>query len=234
VTNRDHVPPRKLFADTDRQPALILKSHKACNSAQGDLDNKIGQLLKLKRGKVPSDPKDRILEFVLFPHQATSAVKNVPIDEAVWRWIRGFHAALYLQPFTDNRFGALVTPFPRAQQSGNDVRIEGIKPQHLKLVEVIKANRARNNLDRICSNNGKLIYECVWIQMQAEGSNPWGCAFALNLYDWKDLGTAAPLAGRGCAGFYLLPTGDRPTTATPEIHSRIQLPNYEPLDPFGR
>jgi hypothetical protein len=149
VTDRDHVPPKKLFAATDRQPALILKAHKACNSGQSHTDNKMGQLLKLKRGVVPSNPGDRILEFALFPMQGMGAVRNVEIDEAVWRWIRGFHAALYRQPFPDRRFGALVTPFPRAQQSGQSVRIEDIRPQHLKFVETIKANRARNNLDRI-------------------------------------------------------------------------------------
>ncbi len=233
-TNRDHVPPQKLFAETDRQPALILKTHKACNSAQSTADNKIGQLLKLKRGKIPSNPSDRILEFALFPRQGMGAVMNVAIDEVVWRWIRGLHAALYRQPFPPGpRVGALVTPFPRAHASGNDVRVEDIKVQHLKCVAIIKANRARNNLDRIHSNNGNFVYESVWVQAQADGVRSWICVFAMNLYDWKVLGTAAPLLGRGCAGWYRLPQGEKIAAGTTEIISRIQVPNYEPLNPFG-
>jgi hypothetical protein len=70
--------------------------------------------------------------------------------------------------------------------------------------------------------------------MQATGAKPWGCVFALNLYDWKDLGVAAPLAGRGCAGFYHLPSGEKVDNGTTEIISQVQLPNYDPLDPFAR
>jgi hypothetical protein len=232
VTDRDHNSARGVFASTDRQPALILKSHKACNWAQGIADNKIGQLLKLKRGEVPSNPKHRILKFTWLPRQAVSAVTNVEVDRAVWRWIRGFHAALYGEPLEDRPERALVTPFQRGRPFGRNFGIEGIKPQHLKFVEVIKANRVRNNLDRICSNRGKLTYECVWVRMQAQTASPWACVFALDLYDWKDLG-APELGQRGCAGCYLLPDGRRPHKGTAEIISKVLVPNYEPLDPFG-
>jgi len=59
-------------------------------------------------------------------------------------------------------------------------------PQHLNFVQTIKTNRAKNNLDRICCNKGKLTYECVWAQ--ADNDGPWLCIFALDIYDWKDLG----------------------------------------------
>ena len=233
ITDRDHVPPKGLFAKGDREPALILRSHRSCNSAQGDVDNKMGQLLKLKRGEAASNLRDRVLKFALFLRQRMGAVTNVPIDEAVWRWIRGFHAALYQQPFPVQRFGSLVTPFPRGQQSNNSVQVEDIKAQHLKFVELIKANRAQGSLDRICSNNDKLVYECVWVQMTAEGTTPWSCVFALNLYDWKDLGTVAPLPARGCAGCYLMPTGEKVPNGTAEMRSQIEFSNDDPLDPFG-
>jgi hypothetical protein len=44
---------------------------------------------------------------------------------------------------------------------------------------MIKLNRAFRNLDRIASNRGKLIYECVWAQ--TNGVGPWLCIFALDL-----------------------------------------------------
>ena len=50
----------------------------------------------------------------------------------------------------------------------------------------IKTQRLLQNLDRITSNNGKLTYESVWCKFR--DADVWACVFALNIYDWKDLG----------------------------------------------
>ena len=50
-------------------------------------------------------------------------------------------------------------------------------PQHLVIVEAIKTNRVKHNLDRICCNKGKLTYECVW--RQSDDKCSWCCIFAI-------------------------------------------------------
>jgi hypothetical protein len=155
--------------------------------------------------------------------------------------IKGFHAALYGEPLlycesrpaTGSQYTrAIVTPFPRARKRDGNLVVEELRlPQHRNFVETIKTNRAKNNLDRISCNRGKLTYECVWSQADNEG--PWRCVFALDIYDWKDLGRTRFQPARGCAGFYITASGDAPAAATTAVSSPIIIPNFDPLDPFG-
>jgi len=229
VPDRDHVPPKSVFAVEDRKP-LLLATHRNCNGAFKKLDEKIGQLIGLKRGYVPSAVANRRLKFVIFPENDRGAVTNVNVHEAIWRWIRGFHAGLYREPLTKDVRGALTTPFPKAAVSGRSYRLERLKPQHRLIVETIKVNRLKRNIDRLECNKGKLVYECVWCQSD---TGPWMCFFALDLYGWKDLGRTKGIPARGCAGFYVPPSQTLPATATRAVASSIIIPNLDPLDPFG-
>ena len=228
ITNHDHVPPESVFAKADRQP-LKLKSHKKCNSSFELLDEKIGQLIGLKHGQTPSNPEHHRLKFIRSPIPSVGAVTNLNIDEAVWRWIRGFHVALYREPFPLLRRGSLVTPFPRADLKDGTYVFVSLPPQHELFVETIKSNRARNNLDVIRCNNNKLVYEAIWVRAD---NGQWFCIFALDVYAWKDLGRTH-LPNTGCAGCYFLPEGARPASSTIEIRSKVLIPNINRLDPFS-
>ncbi len=226
--NRDHVPPQSAFLPRDRQP-LWLPTHAKCNHAYHLTDEKIGQLIALRNHKVPTHQKNRKLRF---NHHGAILEEDLPIKGAIWRWISGFHAALYRAPAVGiNKFGAIETPFPLGRAEGNRIVLESVKPQHLRFVETIKLNRLKRNLDVVSANRGKLRYDCVWAQ--ADNNGPWMCAFALDIYDWKDLGAARAQPARGCAGFYILPSGDVPENATRAMTSSIIIPNYDPLDPFA-
>jgi hypothetical protein len=173
----------------------------------------------------------RRLKFVYSRHRDLGAVVNLDIDGAVWRWIGGFHAALYREPGVGIR-GALVTPFPKARIVSGRVVFQTLLMQHPLFVQTIKSNRARDNLDRIVCNKGKLTYECVW--QQADNGGPWMCIFALDIYDWKDLGRTGMLPARGCAGFYMTPTLTAPAGASRAVASPIVIPSSDRLDPFAR
>jgi hypothetical protein len=157
-------------------------------------------------------------------------VVNLDIDAAVWRWIGGFHAALYREPGVGIK-GSLITPFPRARLVNGRAVLEPLRVQHPLFVETIKSNRRRGNLDRISCNKGKLTYECVW--QQADNGGPWMCIFALDIYDWKDLGRTPGLPARGCAGFYITPTQTVPANATKAVKSSIIIPSSDRLDAFA-
>jgi hypothetical protein len=53
--NRDHVPPECIFAQPDRE-SLWLPAHTACNKSYSVLDEKIGQLIALRYGKISPQP----------------------------------------------------------------------------------------------------------------------------------------------------------------------------------
>ena len=228
--NRDHVPPENIFLPQHREP-LCLPTHIACNKSYSLVDEKIGQLIALRYGKVPSKLSHRRLRFTVSPDRKHGAVINLNIDDAVWRWVAAFHAALYCQPLKPSINRSLVTPFPKAQKVGGRIVFEPLKQQHAMFVERIKLNRAKGNVDLISCNKGKLVYECVWDQANNDGA--WVCIFALDIYDWKDLGRTALHPARGCAGHYVLSSGARPDTATRGMESVIRVPNLDPLDPFG-
>jgi hypothetical protein len=227
--NRDHVPPQSAIAKRDREP-LCLPTHVGCNGLHQLTDEKIGQLIALRRSELPKRHARR-LRFALSKHGAHGAVTNLRVDVAVWRWVAGFHAALYRTSPMGIR-GSLVTPFPRGQNLGGTVVIEALKPQHQLIVHTIKQNRARGNLDRINCNKGNVLYDCVWCQSDNQG--PWMCMFALDIYDWKDLGRTEGLPARGCAGHYVLPSNGVPINAARNITSRLYIPVIDRFDPFGR
>lgn len=143
--NRDHVPPECVFAPLDREP-LWLPAHTACNSAYHLVDEKIGQLIALRYGKVPRQAAHRKLKFALSRRRNLGAVVNLDIDAGVWRWIAGFHAALYRQPGVGIR-GSLVTPFPKARFINGRPVLAPLLVQHALFVQTIKSNRVRGNLD---------------------------------------------------------------------------------------
>jgi hypothetical protein len=160
-TDGDHVPPKTTFNPRDRDPPLKLKTHKICNGRQSVDDKKVGQLLALRHGEKPNSARDHALQFVDYPHLGMVALENLAVDSAIWRWIAGFHAALYRQPMTGAR-GSIQTPFPRADKNEGRVVLRPLLPQNIEFVDNIKINRAHGNLDAIVSNNGKVVYECVW------------------------------------------------------------------------
>jgi hypothetical protein len=228
--HRDHVPPKTCFAVRDRKP-LILSTHYNCNSERSITDKQIGQIIGMKHGKVPTE-RDRALDLK-FSGPLTGAVVNVNIPDEVWRWVKGFHAALYREPYPKDARGALVTPFPSAPlRDDGRVMFDPIKPQHQVFVETIKINRANRCLDTIRCNRGKLVYECVWCP--SDDGSIWLCIFAIDIYGWKDLGNPIVQPARGCAGFYTLPDGHAPPNATTSVIGAIIMPNFDKLDPFSR
>jgi hypothetical protein len=50
-SNRDHIPPKRLFAVDDRSPPLWLPTHDACNSKHSPDDQKIGPLIGVRWGR---------------------------------------------------------------------------------------------------------------------------------------------------------------------------------------
>jgi hypothetical protein len=231
-TNRDHVPPESAFAIEHRRP-LLLRTHLSCNKAHELVDEKMGQLLGLRVGRTPRNPGHRRLRVRTFelPEREGDrfgAVTNVDVKAAVWRWVRGFHAALYREYLPSGTRRAVELPFPDGEIINGDVRLSPVREQHAYFVQIIKMNREAQNLDRIVSNVGAVTYECVWGQMDHD--SPWLCVFALDIYDWRDLGEER-LGQRGCVGMYQL---DKPPAgATMEIRRPRAVPNTDPLNPFG-
>ena len=173
-SNHDHVPPESVFSKTDRRQ-LKLATHYTCNHSQTDIDEKIGQFISLSRGHVPRQVQNRKLRFQTFQNTpGVAALQNLDVKEALWRWLRGFHTALYREYLSNDVRGSIETPFVEGKITFRGVELEELKDQHLVFVEVIKYNRIKNKIDRIVCNNNKLIYECTWVE---DDDGRWMCFF---------------------------------------------------------
>ena len=226
----DHVPPSAVFNIEDRSPVLKLKTHTRCHKPFADEDKQIGQLIGMRLRKAsPPSFRDRALNYIPLP-QGIVGITNVPLNRSLWRWVKGFHSALYQEPVI-GRF-AVTTPYPMGRRSDGQVIIQPVLKQHLLAVELIKRNRAFDNIDSIVAYRGKLRYECVWFQR--DGAEEWMCAFALDLYDWKHLaGYSASIKSRGCAGIYMYADGRVQRGGCMDRKSDIVVQSLDTLDPFA-
>src|SRR5665213_2008212 len=82
--DRDHIPAETVFHKHDRIPTLWLHTHRTCNAGHATLDQKIGQLVALRRYTVPNR-RDRQLRFRMFQSNV-GAVENLDIRGVVWSW----------------------------------------------------------------------------------------------------------------------------------------------------
>lgn len=232
--NQDHVPPRACFSVRDRAGPLKLPTHFECNASYKVEDERVGQFISTIDKRPPAAEKLRIKTHVQPLGNtgiAAQTLINVDIYGAIERWVRAFHGALYRQPAPPaTRFG-IQTPVHVAVPGEDGPVRDKFRPQHLYFVELIKINRAARNIDRIVSNNGKLRYECVWNHTT---KGVWVCVFALDIHQWRYRATIHNYEPRGCTGFYQLPSGTAPAPATRATSLKIELPNYEKLDAFGR
>ncbi len=229
----DHVPPRACFSEADRDFPLQLPTHQPCNTDRNLTDETIAQVVSLIHTGRPELGVDR-LKISIVPSNSPEAplgvLTNVDVHAEIRRWIRGFHAALYQQPLSLLSRFAIQAPFPAAQLTNSDPVVGPPRPQDFKFVETIKLNRVAQTLDRIVCYNGKLRYECVWDQAD---NGQWICIFALDLYDWKNLGDDRNFPARGCVGSYFTSSEPAPALSTRGTQLSARVPNMEPLNPFG-
>ena len=195
--NRDHLPPYKLFAKGDRDVPLILPTHAACNGERSAEDQIISQLAGVLHGRDYVE-RDRKMQFVRGRFADGSyalAIRRVDLRRIVRRWVRGFHAALYREALPES--AVFQTELPLPEGLVRETGIDFSRPIDLqeRIVEEIKKNRLTNSLDRIVCRNGQCRYECVWVQFD---KGEWFCVYALDIYDWKNLGEITHFEPRGC------------------------------------
>lgn len=230
-TDRDHVPPKSIFAAIDRLDPLILPTHPCCNNKHASLDEKIGQLVAVLHKKYPSRHRLRldVRPMVRKSGHVLGTLHGIDLKPIIGRWVRAFHAALYQQFLPSDTANFIHPPFPSAERKEGKLIWDRILPQQVLFVELIKKNRIAGKLDTISCCNRKCIYECTWEQ---DDNGRWMCIFALNLYDWSRLADQS-FQKRGCVGFYM-PATDRPPNASIGVARllEIPLPSGDPLDPF--
>ena len=95
----------------------------------------------------------------------------------VYRWARGFHAALYGEFLPDP--GRYVwAPFVGTNEL-NGPPVDA-SPDRLRYTRLFKAQAKMNRLDRIVCRNGKCEYGCFWLH---DDDRRTFCVFGLRIYE---------------------------------------------------
>lgn len=239
--NRDHVPPSSCISQKDKAHSpLILPTHVACNESYKVDDERTGQFLAMLHGKVAKKENRRLAykhfskpdpsqQEVMFEHYmrayptpsnfdssqqggVTEAITNVDMYGVVRRWLRAFHAALYMQPLPLNTKFAIELPFEVISpiEDGSHFIDDGRARQRTLCEETIASNRLTKTIDRLAAWNGNLQYECVWVLTPLHAY----CVFWHDFYKWSRLAKLTGGKPRDCVGFYCLSLGELPTQAT--------------------
>jgi len=231
---RDHVPPKAVFLVEDRTNPLILPSHDGCNQRESKTDEIVGQLISALNYSYPKR-KDMRLKIGMHKDSEYQGpfffIEAIDLRLVLVRWVRGFHTALYQEYLPNETPNVFEPPLPRGRKHKAQVAFDEIGRHFPLFVETIKKNRKVARIDRIECFNSKCIYECTW---ETTDDGRWSCFFALNIYDWKNLGDPLHFRQRGCVGWYM-PMSGRPRNAAEGVTRLLEIPcaNVEPLDPFG-
>jgi len=231
VLSRDHVPNTALFAISDREPALILPTHSRCNHDRSAEDELITQLVGVLRGRrmVKRARRPTIVGGTFPDGSKGVGALGVPLRQMIFRWVTGFHAALYGEPLGPSGHMTFL-PLPEGRVEGNRVDAVAVPDAVREFVLALRRNRMTGTLDQILCRNGKCRYECVWDQAD-DGRRI--CIWALNLYDWKNLGDTLHFEPRGCVGAYYPENGRIPSSATLATRLHVDVPTTNSLDPFA-
>ncbi len=142
----------------DRVHPLILTTHRSCNNAHHLTDDQMGQLVAFLHGKAPAERSRPIgLTEVQVGDGGSkrAVVTGVNLDAALWRWIRGFHAALYQQLLGANVQRSISSPLQRGAIRANRILVEPVRIQHYLFTRILKLNVQEDNCDEILANRGK-------------------------------------------------------------------------------
>jgi hypothetical protein len=228
--NRDHVPPSRLFAQADREPSLWLPTHGQCNSNRSADDEVITQLIGNLHGR-PIAERGRQPRFAAgtFPDGTLGVGAALQLRPIIFRWVCGFHAALYDEPLGPAE-SFIFPPVPEGRVGENQIDPLPIPDVAPHLVTELKRNRLTVTIDSIICRNGRCHYECVWTQAD-DGRRI--CVWALNIYDWRELGDTTHFEPRGCVGVYRLKNGTVPRNAAIATRLHFSVAGGDRLDPFA-
>jgi hypothetical protein len=233
VTNHDHVPPEKLIVVDDRSNfPLKMKVHLACHKPYSTEDERIIQIIRAGRGEHPKPGQDRTgVEFLqLRDGRMIPYIRNQHLDlnKAFFRYVRGFHAALYDQFLPLNTDRAVHLPMVEFSLDDQEHQIRLFTDreiQHATLGGMFKLSLDDGaEMDAVVTYNGAMIYECMW---RLDPEDRAECIFCLRLYDLTDLGPVDLLPRRALLGLYR-PVAGIPPKAAHTVPHRTFMPCFDP------
>lgn len=232
VVDRDHCPPKGLFAPGDRIDfPVILPTHRTCNHGWHGVDELTGILTDAlhSRKKSQNESVTKRLEAYSMPFngKTAAAVANVPLDLVGKRVMRAIHALLYKSYLPEQTRNQIHVPLPSADMRTGE-RHRPLDQSYVFSGEVTKALLARS-ADTVTAYNGAFRYACVWNRLE-NGSAL--CMFAFDIYAFHVLAPPVVNFPKCFVGMYLLDEAPLAASWAPKV--AFDLPRHKLLDPWQR
>ena len=188
----EHVIPRILLGDVPKNQtdiwAVELDVHRHCEQQlkqHTDHWLKLFQEMHVKPGNEWAKA-GHIRNMPIYPSQVLhpQTGDSIPafsgcreLFDGVWRWIRGMHAALYLQFLPSDVQHWSYPPVPACSSQHDGPTIAETEMQsHLILSIIDLATKTLDKWDGVTAWSGELVYRCVWWKRSAlEGKPNWIC-----------------------------------------------------------
>lgn len=200
----EHVIPRALLGDVPKNQsetwAIKLDVHRQCEQLR---KQKVDHWLKLLQ-EMHIKPNHKwaklghIYNMPLRPSQVIlSRMRNaVPaftgcseLFQGVWQWIRGLHAALYLQFLPEEIWHCSYPPVPACSSQNDGPTLEETETQSYLILSNIGLAESLDKWDGITAWSGAVQYRCVWWQCTASTEKrKWICFWTLSfphLTEWS-------------------------------------------------
>ena len=108
--------------------------------------------------------------------------------QGVWQWVRGLHAALYLEFLPSDTWHCPFPPVPACSTQNNGPTLEETETMSYIVLSRICLAKSHDKWDGITAWNDTMQYKCVWWQCTAGEKTRWICFWTLSyphLTEWS-------------------------------------------------
>jgi hypothetical protein len=230
--NRDHCPPKGLFAPADRiNFPIILPTHEACNHQWHGVDDLVGILadaLHTRKKSQDTNVTKRLEAYALqLNGKGAPAVRNVPLPLVAFRIVRGMHALLYKSFLPLQTRHSTHVPLPAANLETGEV--EQPLEQAFVFSGAVRRALLTNTAHQVNAYNRKFRYACVWDHLS--NGMPF-CIFAFDIYGFHHLSPPVQNFPKCFVGSYV--PSLVPVNASWASKVEFNLSRGELLDPWQR
>ena len=228
--NRDHCPPKGLFAPADRENfPVILPTHERCNNSWKEADELIGIVTdalhtKKKSQNLAHTSKLRA-EFVAIGEAEATSVSNLPLAPMAARIVRGMHALLYKEFLPVDTKSKFHIPLPEG-----DLRTRSVLApleQTFTFSGVIRKALLSKTADVVRAYNDKFKYACTWEQF--DNGQPF-CIACFDIYTFHALSPPVTNFPKSFISMYI--PHSQPPGAARASGLEIEITQGELLDPW--
>lgn len=228
--NRDHCPPKGLFAHADRENfPIILPTHESCNNSWKEADELIGIItdaLHSRKKSQDSAYTSRLeTEFVGFGESHAASVSNLPLAPMAARIVRGMHALLYKEFLPVKVKSKFHIPLPEAEIDTKRMLLP--LEQTFTFSGVLRKALLSKTADVVRAYNNKFKYACTWERL--DDGQPF-CIVSFDIYNFHQLSPPVTNFPKSFIAMYIL--DQQPVGASRASGLEILLSQSEILDPW--